>query len=407
MSIRPGQTTKTHKPGTSQVTLKTVSFLIALIALTAIPGNVRALSMPDAEIILDQLLARYPVELLETPLYSENSDRSVTVTLPSFRQQTNGFPPADHIFVQNAQIRLSQTDMPGLTMIDLMLPKNMVLRTADNQITLKLDLGDHDIRIRWNRNLGEPQGLAVKLTRLLADSASRLGPHITLNDIALDWTLDRITLQTGVLTSQYLLGLRGVRVNGLDLLMAPSPDQSRKTHMDFSARGLDLDLPLSPENADIKTVIEGMSWMETNQLLSDAVDNWFLGQTTMEVGQDLSATIGDRLRDAQGRIIFDRIALTAPQISLEGTGEIVMDETARFGLTAEADLILTGKPLLQSLLGTPDNPSFLGALFPFAVVVLARGYPHETGEITGERYVFDLGRNGTLILNGEAIHKTR
>ena len=390
------------------MTLKTVSLLIALMILTVAPGNARALSLSEAESILDQVLARYPIELLETPLAFENEDGSVTVTLPSLRQQTTGFPPADHIFIQNAAIRLAETDIAGLTTIDLTFPDHMVFRTAENDITLRVDLGDHDIRIRWNRNLGAPQGLAVNMTRLSADSVSRIGPHITLNDIVLDWALDRISLQTGLLTSRYLLGLRGMRVQDLTLLMAPSAGERRKIHVDLSARGLDLDLPLSPEEAEIKAVVHGIGWMETNQLLSDALDNWFLGQTATEVSQELTAALGDRLRDAKGRITFNPVSLTSPQISLDGTGEVIMDETARFGLTAEADLVLTGKQLLQSLLGTPDNPSLFGSLFPFAVVVLAHGDPlDESGDRTGDRYVFDLGRNGTLILNGEAVNKAR
>lgn len=388
------------------MTLKTLSLLIALIIMTAAPANARALSLSDAETLLDQVLARYPIELLETPFYFDNEDGSVTVTLPSLRQQTTGFPPADHIFIQNAEIRLTQTDITGLIAIDLMFPDHMVLRTADNQVTLRVDLGNHDIRIHWNRNLGAPQGLALNVTDLLADSASRIGPHITLNNIVLDWTLDRIALQTGLITSQYLLGLRGVRINDLDLLITPSPNERRKIHMDLGARGIDLDLPLSPEEADVKAVVEGIGWGETNQLLSDALDNWFLGQTATEVSRELTSALGDRLRAAQGRVIFDRIDLTSPQVSVNGTGEVIMDEAARFGLTAEADLMLTGKQLLQSLLGTPDNPSLFGALFPFAVIALAGGYPHESGGRTGDRYVFDLGRNGMLILNGEAIKQS-
>ena len=385
------------------MTLKILSLLIALIAMTVAPGNARALSLSDAETVLDQVLARYPIELLETPFYFENEDGSVTVTLPSLRQQTTGFPPADHIFIQDAEIRLAQTDIAGLTAIDLMFPDHMVFRTADNEVTLRVDLGDHDMRIHWNRNLGAPQGLALNVTGLLADSVSRIGPHITVNNLVLDWTLDRISLQTGLLTSQYLLGLRGVRLNDLDLLIAPSANERRKIHVDLGARGIDLDLPLSPEEADIKAVVEGIGWGETNQLFSDASDNWFLGQTATEVSRDLTSTLGDRLRAAQGRITFDRISLTAPQVSVDGTGEVIMDEAARFGLTAEADLMLTGKQLLQSLLGTPDNPSLFGALVPFAVLALAGGYPHEADDRTGDRYVFDLGRNGKLILNGETI----
>ena len=212
----------------------------------------------------------------------------------------------------------------------------------------------------------------MNVTDLLADSASRVGPHITLNNIVLDWTLDRIALQTGLITSQYLLGLRGVRINDLDLLITPSPNERRKIHMDLGARGIDLDLPLSPEEADVKAVVEGIGWGETNQLLSDALDNWFLGQTATEVSRELTSALGDRLRATHGRVIFDRIDLTSPQVSVNGTSEVIM----------------------------------FGALFPFAVIALAGGYPHESGGRTGDRYVFDLGRNGTLILNGEAIKQS-
>ena len=66
------------------------------------------------------------------------------------------------------------------------------------------------------------------------------------------------------------------------------------------------------------------------------------------------------------------------------------------------DFNLLGKDLLQNLIGTPESPTLLGALVPFAVNGLASGEPGPGGTT---QYGTRLLADGRIVVNGVTVYQ--
>ena len=178
------------------------------------------------------------------------------------------------------------------------------------------------------------------------------------------------------------------------------PGESGETHLDYAHDGLWLPSLLQPRTVRIKSSSTGLPWLEAKPVIEKGFNDMLTGLAPRAARRQIANELWQKAADNGAPVKIDEIYVEGRGLEALGKGEFIAQQAARYGFAGQLELDLIGRERLQDLIGTPQSPTLLGALVPFAVDGLAAGEPGKQGMTN---YDVELLRDGRIVVNGVTV----
>ena len=158
-----------------------------------------------------------------------------------------------------------------------------------------------------------------------------------------------------------------------------------------------------PRTVRVKSHSDGLPWSEAKPIVEKGIIDMLTGTAPRVARRQIGDALWLKAEQNGAPIKVDEFYVQARGLEALGSGEFYAQTAARYGFTGDFDFKLLGQDKLVALLGTPESPTLLGALVPYAVNGLATGRPGPQGTT---EYDGELLADGRLIINGLTLFQT-
>jgi len=181
------------------------------------------------------------------------------------------------------------------------------------------------------------------------------------------------------------------------------PGEAGETHLDYAHDGLWLPSLFQPRTVRVKSSSDGLPWSEAQPIIIKGFQDILTGTAPRVARRQIGDALWKKAAGNGAPIKVDEFYIESRGLEALGSGEFLAQAAARYGFTGDFDFKLLGQNRLVDLLGTPDSPTLLGALVPFAVNGLAAGRPGPQGTM---EYDGELLPDGRVVVNGLTVFRT-
>jgi len=368
---------------------------VSLISICAAGANAFALETQKAREIMDGILMQNGISATETS--AENSNGTVTFTYDGVRLDLSGYSTARELALEDVRVTLSDTDIANQVDIDIALPERgkMLADASSDQreLTMRKALGS----LRWNYINGTAVNFTGGADFLIGDEPITR-KHWLMNGLVIRWLPDeaRISWQAAEWTGPNREKRGAVKSTSFLLY----PGESGETHLDYAHDGLWLPSLLQPRTVRIKSSSTVLPWLEAKPVIEKGFNDMLTGLAPRAARRQIANELWQKAADNGAPVKIDEIYVEGRGLEALGKGEFIAQQAARYGFAGQLDLDLIGRERLQDLIGTPQSPTLLGALVPFAVDGLAAGEPGQQGMTN---YDVELLRDGRIVVNGVTV----
>ncbi|RCK31975.1 hypothetical protein TH9_14825 [Thalassospira xiamenensis] len=368
---------------------------VSLISICATGANAFALETQKAREIMDAILMQNGISATE--MSAENSNGTVIFTYDDVRLDLSGYSSARELVLDDVRVTMNDTDIANQVDIGVTLPergKMLAEATSDQrELTMRKALGS----LRWDHVNGVPVNFTGSADFLIGDEPVTR-KHWLMNGLVIRWMPEeaRISWQAAEWTGPNREKRGSVKSTSFLLY----PGENDETHLDYAHDGLWLPSLLQPRTVRIKSSSTGLPWSEARPILQKGFNDMMTGLAPRAARRQIANDLWQKAADNGAPVKIDEIYVEGRGLEALGKGEFIAQKAARYGFSGQLDVDLIGRERLQDLIGTPQSPTLLGALVPFAVDGLAAGEPGTQGTTN---YDVELLRDGRIVVNGITV----
>ena len=368
---------------------------VSLISLCATSATAFALETQKAREIMDAILMQNGISATE--MSAENSNGAVIFTYDDVRLDLSGYSSARELVLDDVRVTMNDTDIANQVDIGVTLPergKMLAEATSDQrELTMRKALGS----LRWDHVNGVPVNFTGSADFLIGDEPVTR-KHWLMNGLVIRWMPEeaRISWQAAEWTGPNREKRGSVKSTSFLLY----PGENDETHLDYAHDGLWLPSLLQPRTVRIKSSSTGLPWSEARPILQKGFNDMMTGLAPRAARRQIANDLWQKAADNGAPVKIDEIYVEGRGLEALGKGEFIAQKAARYGFSGQLDVDLIGRERLQDLTGTPQSPTLLGALIPFAVDGLAAGEPGTQGTTN---YDVELLRDGRIVVNGITV----
>jgi hypothetical protein len=332
-----------------------------------------------------------------TEMSAENSNGAVIFTYDDVRLDLSGYSSARELVLDDVRVTMNDTDIANQVDIGVTLPergKMLAEATSDQrELTMRKALGS----LRWDHVNGVPVNFTGSADFLIGDEPVTR-KHWLMNGLVIRWMPEeaRISWQAAEWTGPNREKRGSVKSTSFLLY----PGENGETHLDYAHDGLWLPSLLQPRTVRIKSSSTGLPWLEAKPIIEKGFNDMLTGLAPRAARRQIANELWQKAADNGAPVKIDEIYVEGRGLEALGKGEFIAQQAARYGFAGQLDLDLIGRERLQDLIGTPQSPTLLGALVPFAVDGLAAGEPGKQGMTN---YDVELLRDGRIVVNGVTV----
>lgn len=360
--------------------------------------SAQAITPEKARNIIDAILMQSGISA-ELTRAKATTDGAVDLTYDNVSLHLSGYSTPRSLTLDGVNVTVRDTDQANQVDLDIKLPergKMLAEATSDQRDLTMRNAGGY---LRWDIHKNAPVTFDGFADFLIGDEPVTR-KHWLMNGLVLQWLpkMARVSWQSAEWTGPN----REKRGSAKAASLIVYPGENGETHLDYAHDGLWLPSLLQPRTVRIKSSSDGLPWTEARPIIEKGFLDMLTGTAPRLARRQIGDALWQKAVDNGAPVKIDEFYVESRGLEALGTGELLAQAAARYGFTGEIDFNLLGKDLLQDLIGTPESPTLLGALVPFAVTGLASGDPGPNGTT---RYKTSLLPDGRIVINGMTVYK--
>ncbi|WP_297003120.1 MULTISPECIES: hypothetical protein [unclassified Thalassospira] len=374
-------------------------FGVLAISIASLATRAQAISIEDARTAVDAILMQSGISATEVDARTIDGN-AVELVYDAISLDLNGYSTPRQLVMDDVLVSVRDTDNSDQVDLDVKLPERarmLVEATSDQRELTLRNAGGY---LRWDTARNVPvtfDGFADFLVG--EEPVSR--KHWMMNGLIIQWLpeMARIGWQAAEWTGPNREKRGSIKSTNFSLY----PGEDGNTRLDYAHDGLWLPSLLQPRTVRVKTSSDGLPWSDAQPIIEKGFHDILTGTAPRFARRQIGDALWKKAAQNGAPVKVDEFYVESRGLEALGSGEFLAQAAARYGFTGDFDFRLLGQDKLVDLLGTPDSPTLLGALVPFAVNGLAAGRPGPQGTT---EYDGQLLPDGRVVVNGLTVFRT-
>jgi hypothetical protein len=372
---------------------------LCAVSIATLAPRAEAITVDDARTAIDAILMQSGISATETDARVIDGN-AVELVYDQISLDMRGYSTDRELVMDDVLIKVRDTDNPDHIDIDVKLPEraNMLAKATSDQ--RDLTMRNAGAYLRWNVANNVPVMFDGFADMVIGDEPVTR-KHSMVNGLIIQWLpeLARISWQGAEWTGPNREKRGSIQATSFTLY----PGQDDETHLDYAHDGLWLPSLIQPRTVRIKSSSSGLPWSEAQPIIQKGFNDIMTGTAPRIARRQIGDALWQKAAQNGAPVEIGEFYVESRGLEALGSGNFLAQAAARYGFTGDFDFRLLGQDKLVDLLGTPDSPTLLGALVPFAVNGLAAGRPGPQGTT---EYDGELLPDGRIVVNGMTVFRT-
>lgn len=374
-------------------------FGVLAISIASLATRAQAISIEDARTAVDAILMQSGISATEVDARTIDGN-AVELVYDAISLDLNGYSTPRQLVMDDVLVSVRDTDNSDQVDLDVKLPEQARMLAEATSDQRELTLRNAGGYLRWDTARNVPvtfDGFADFLVG--EEPVSR--KHWMMNGLIIQWMpeMARIGWQAAEWTGPNREKRGSIKSTNFTLY----PGEDGNTRLDYAHDGLWLPSLLQPRTVRVKTSSDGLPWSDAQPIIEKGFHDILTGTAPRFARRQIGDALWKKAAQNGAPVKVDEFYVESRGLEALGSGEFLAQAAARYGFTGDFDFRLLGQDKLVDLLGTPDSPTLLGALVPFAVNGLAAGRPGPQGTT---EYDGQLLPDGRVVVNGLTVFRT-
>jgi len=374
-------------------------FGVLAISIASLATRAQAISIEDARTAVDAILMQSGISATEVDARTIDGN-AVELVYDAISLDLNGYSTPRQLVMDDVLVSVRDTDNSDQVDLDVKLPEQARMLAEATSDQRELTLRNAGGYLRWDTARNVPvtfDGFADFLVG--EEPVSR--KHWMMNGLIIQWLpeMARIGWQAAEWTGPNREKRGSIKSTNFTLY----PGEDGNTRLDYAHDGLWLPSLLQPRTVRVKTSSDGLPWSDAQPIIEKGFHDILTGTAPRFARRQIGDALWKKAAQNGAPVKVDEFYVESRGLEALGSGEFLAQAAARYGFTGDFDFRLLGQDKLVDLLGTPDSPTLLGALVPFAVNGLAAGRPGPQGTT---EYDGQLLPDGRVVVNGLTVFRT-
>jgi hypothetical protein len=374
-------------------------FGVLAISIASLATRAQAISIEDARTAVDAILMQSGISATEVDARMIDGN-AVELVYDAISLDLNGYSTPRQLVMDDVLVSVRDTDNSDQVDLDVKLPEQARMLAEATSDQRELTLRNAGGYLRWDTARNVPvtfDGFADFLVG--EEPVSR--KHWMMNGLIIQWLpeMARIGWQAAEWTGPNREKRGSIKSTNFTLY----PGEEGNTRLDYAHDGLWLPSLLQPRTVRVKTSSDGLPWSDAQPIIEKGFHDILSGTAPRFARRQIGDALWKKAAQNGAPVKVDEFYVESRGLEALGSGEFLAQAAARYGFTGDFDFRLLGQDKLVDLLGTPDSPTLLGALVPFAVNGLAAGRPGPQGTT---EYDGQLLPDGRVVVNGLTVFRT-
>ncbi len=374
-------------------------FGVLAISIASLATRAQAISIEDARTAVDAILMQSGISATEVDARTIDGN-AVELVYDAISLDLNGYSTPRQLVMDDVLVSVRDTDNSDQVDLDVKLPEQAKMLAEATSDQRELTLRNAGGYLRWDTARNVPvtfDGFADFLVG--EEPVSR--KHWMMNGLIIQWLpeMARIAWQAAEWTGPNREKRGSIKSTNFTLY----PGEDGNTRLDYAHDGLWLPSLLQPRTVRVKTSSDGLPWSDAQPIIEKGFHDILSGTAPRFARRQIGDALWKKAAQNGAPVKVDEFYVESRGLEALGSGEFLAQAAARYGFTGDFDFRLLGQDKLVDLLGTPDSPTLLGALVPFAVNGLAAGRPGPQGTT---EYDGQLLPDGRVVVNGLTVFRT-
>ncbi|AXO15623.1 hypothetical protein [Thalassospira indica] len=374
-------------------------FGVLAISIAGLTTRADAISVEDARTAVDAILMQSGISATEVDARMIDGD-AVELVFDAVSLDLSGYSTPRQLAMDDVLVTVRDTDTASQVDLDVKLPEQAKMLAEATSDQRDLTLRNAGGYLRWDTARNVPVTFDGFADFLVGDEpVSR--KHWLINGLIIQWLpeMAKIAWQAAEWTGPNREKRGSIKSANFTLY----PDDDGATHLDYSHDGLWLPSLIQPRTVRVKTSSAGLPWSDAQPIIEKGFHDILTGTAPRFARRQIGDALWKKAAQNGAPVKVDEFYIESRGLEALGSGEFLAQAAARYGFIGDFDFRLLGQEKLVDLLGTPDNPTILGALVPFAVNGLAAGRPGPQGTT---EYDGQLLPDGRVVVNGLTVFRT-
>ncbi|MBO6808809.1 hypothetical protein [Thalassospira sp.] len=374
-------------------------FGVLAISIASLATRAQAISIEDARTAVDAILMQSGISATEVDARMIDGN-AVELVYDAISLDLSGYSTPRQLVMDDVLVSVRDTDNSDQVDLDVKLPEQARMLAEATSDQRELTLRNAGGYLRWDTARNVPvtfDGFADFLVG--EEPVSR--KHWMMNGLIIQWLpeMARIGWQAAEWTGPNREKRGSIKSTNFTLY----PGEDGNTRLDYAHDGLWLPSLLQPRTVRVKTSSDGLPWSDAQPIIEKGFHDILTGTAPRFARRQIGDALWKKAAQNGAPVKVDEFYVESRGLEALGSGEFLAQAAARYGFTGDFDFRLLGQDKLVDLLGTPDSPTLLGALVPFAVNGLAAGRPGPQGTT---EYDGQLLPDGRVVVNGLTVFRT-
>jgi len=374
-------------------------FGVLAISIASLATRAQAISIEDARTAVDAILMQSGISATEVDARTIDGN-AVELVYDAISLDLNGYSTPRQLVMDDVLVSVRDTENSDQVDLDVKLPEQAKMLAEATSDQRELTLRNAGGYLRWDTARNVPvtfDGFADFLVG--EEPVSR--KHWMMNGLIIQWLpeMARIGWQAAEWTGPNREKRGSIKSTNFTLY----PGEDGNTRLDYAHDGLWLPSLLQPRTVRVKTSSDGLPWSDAQPIIEKGFHDILTGTAPRFARRQIGDALWKKAAQNGAPVKVDEFYVESRGLEALGSGEFLAQAAARYGFTGDFDFRLLGQDKLVDLLGTPDSPTLLGALVPFAVNGLAAGRPGPQGTT---EYDGQLLPDGRVVVNGLTVFRT-
>jgi len=374
-------------------------FGVLAISIASLATRAQAISIEDARTAVDAILMQSGISATEVDARTIDGN-AVELVYDAISLDLSGYSTPRQLVMDDVLVSVRDTDNSDQVDLDVKLPEQAKMLAEATSDQRELTLRNAGGYLRWDTARNVPvtfDGFADFLVG--EEPVSR--KHWMMNGLIIQWLpeMARIAWQAAEWTGPNREKRGSIKSTNFTLY----PGEDGNTRLDYAHDGLWLPSLLQPRTVRVKTSSDGLPWSDAQPIIEKGFHDILTGTAPRFARRQIGDALWKKAAQNGAPVKVDEFYVESRGLEALGSGEFLAQAAARYGFTGDFDFRLLGQDKLVDLLGTPDSPTLLGALVPFAVNGLAAGRPGPQGTT---EYDGQLLPDGRVVVNGLTVFRT-
>ncbi|WP_417825761.1 hypothetical protein [Thalassospira povalilytica] len=376
-----------------------VGFGLCATMMLALAPRAQAITIDKARTAVEAILMQSGITATESDARTVDGD-GVVLTYDGVYLDLRGYSTDRALTMDGVTVTVRDTDQTDQIDLDVKLPERARMEAEATSDQRDLTMRNAGGYLRWDTARNIPVTFDGFADFLIGDEPVTR-KHWMMNGLMIQWLpeLARIAWQGAEWTGPNREKMGAVKSASFTLY----PGENGETHLDYAHDGLWLPSLFQPRTMRVKSSSTGLPWREAKPIIEKGFHDILTGTAPRFARRQIGDALWQKAAQNGAPVKVEEFYVESRGLEALGSGEFMAQAAARYGFTGDFDFKLLGQDKLVDLLGTPDSPTLLGALLPFAVNGLAVGRPGPQGTT---EYDGQLLPDGRIVVNGLTVYRT-